>query len=445
MALSKLQASIAEFTNEITVAAANIKFDFTLVKYEAPQEYQPLGRNLSPQRRKDAEIGGIHVIAQRLGALFEGLCPSTPSLVSKYGTRVSEISEASTNQETTQFAASVFAAHAGIDGSSIWAAATSSPAAIQVHLLACLLARAWGPQEATSIWAEIIAERRDEIAKNLDGPGGLPYSVYAAGAQATISRGQLAEWDASARAWLQYADRIKTRQQTQLMLILNNLTLQVHTDVRTYSSVINAWKLALEALENIVTGQPLAISVQAGAALLGVSAWHLFPDLVVMVGKGEDIRMDDPLIPAGGIITVGLQPAEQLGHLKEHRGLYWSLSLAHLRFYGHPVPRESEIRLDAGSSRVTFNNFTKAVFGLGEEVTWLKLFSQIASDYLNGKDKDQRTTQRLLNLGQRRWEQFFGCSRFVRDPFFCIERLEDSKTIISQIDDVEKRVLALDI
>jgi hypothetical protein len=117
--LGKLQAALASATNEVTVAAANINFDFTLVKYEAPKEYHPLGQLLAPTRKHDAENGKTHVTARRLGALFEGVCPSTPNLIKAYGTRVSDISKQATEKQPNDYSKSIFAAFAGVDGTSI--------------------------------------------------------------------------------------------------------------------------------------------------------------------------------------------------------------------------------------------------------------------------------------------------------------------------------------
>ena len=180
MAISRLQASLAAVTNELTLAAANINFDFTLVKYEAPQEYQTLGRNLPTKHRNDAETGMIHVTARRLGALFDGVCPSTPKLVEAYGTRVSEISEASTG--ISEAKNSIFAEYSGIDGASIWAAATSSTTAIHVQLLACMLARIYSGPEATSAWVELVKERRKIIASKFECGESLHFSIISAAA-----------------------------------------------------------------------------------------------------------------------------------------------------------------------------------------------------------------------------------------------------------------------
>lgn len=93
MSFGKLQAALGTVTNEVTVAAAQINFDFTLVKNEAPKEYHALGETLTKKRKDEAEAGGLHITARRLGALLEGLCPPTPNLLKAYGLRISEISK----------------------------------------------------------------------------------------------------------------------------------------------------------------------------------------------------------------------------------------------------------------------------------------------------------------------------------------------------------------
>ncbi len=306
-----------------------------------------------------------------------------------------------------------------------------------------MLARPWGPQEATSIWVELVSERKKEVAASLDSAAGLPYSSYAAAAQPEILRSQLAEWDASARSWLQYADRVKYRQQKQLLLIIDNLGLQVNTKNQTYSSVIETWILALQTLEKLASGQPQAVC--DGAALLGVSTWHLYPDLIVTIGKGKETQMNDSLIPRGGILTVGLEPGGSRDDGNKRGGLYWSLSLAHLRFYGRPVQKESEVRLHSGASKVTFQQFLQAVLGatLGSWQNtqsrnadilkflswlhqknpmsmpeWLKLISWAASEYSHFEGQEHEDAVRLIKLGLRRWHKFLGLRKSTIDPFF---------------------------
>lgn len=56
-ALGKIQAALASATNEVTVAAANLNFDFSLMKFEAPSEYKPLSNILTSRRKTEAEGG----------------------------------------------------------------------------------------------------------------------------------------------------------------------------------------------------------------------------------------------------------------------------------------------------------------------------------------------------------------------------------------------------
>ncbi|PVI00023.1 hypothetical protein DM02DRAFT_491291, partial [Periconia macrospinosa] len=346
MAISRLQASLAAATNEVTVAAANINFDFTLVKYEAPKEYQALGMNLSTKRKHNAECGQSHITARKLGALFEGVCPAAPNLIAAYGTRASQIAEAA--QDTVEpYKNSFFGQYTGIDGTSIWAAATSSKSAIHVHLLACMLARMWTAQEAIAIWVELVSERRKEIAKKLEEGDMVNFALAAAAAQ-DVARPDLASWDASARAWLRTADRVHERDQKQLELILKNLKLSVGGDLNLFSNVISAWSTAIKTMDRLVAGIPQEI--QNGAALLGLSAWHLYPDMHIFSPNIVPVTMDDPLMNKGGVLSLGLFEKPHTTK-STHDGVYWSLSLAHLRYYGPPVPAA---RFVGGDSRITF-------------------------------------------------------------------------------------------
>ena len=317
MAISRLQASLAAVTNEFTVAAAQMNFDFTLIKCEAPKEFQPLGENLSAKRKHDAEQGTTHVTARRLGALFEGVCPATPNLVKAYGRRVSDISAVAATETPPESAKSLFSAHSGIDGTSIWAAATSSPTALHVQLLACMLARVWSGPEATSLWVEIIKERKAEIAAKFESEDEIHFSTLKAASQLDMPRTQLADWDDSARSWLRTADTIKYREQKQLTLILKNIDIAVNDDMQVYSSVINAWKTALETMENLVDGRPQAVN--NGSALLALSAWHLYPDIIVSSSSSAEVYMNDPMIAAGGVLALGLLKPDAI----EGRGVHW--------------------------------------------------------------------------------------------------------------------------
>lgn len=163
-AISRFTTSLLAGAQENTLALAALNFDFSLYKVEAPLEYQALGSCLSRERRQNAESGAQHVTARRLGALFRSEMPSVPNLIKAYGYRVSQIAQAPVDQRLLQ-TEGIFADKIGIDGTTIWAAATSGSEAQGMQLLACMLARFWSAQEAVSIWAEIVEERKAILKK----------------------------------------------------------------------------------------------------------------------------------------------------------------------------------------------------------------------------------------------------------------------------------------
>ena len=171
-----------------------------------------------------------------------------------------------------------FAGHIGVDGTNIWAAATSGKGAIATHLLACMHARMWDASEAVSIWEQIVDQRRKEFSV-WDQSDAIPLQSLAT-AHLTLNREQLADWDASARAWPRAADKAKKLRQKQLMLIIRNLTIPVNKDMDVYASVMQAWNTAMINMDKLVEGS--SQSVQNGAVLFGLSAWHLYPDLIVL-------------------------------------------------------------------------------------------------------------------------------------------------------------------
>ncbi|KAI4665577.1 uncharacterized protein J4E78_003039 [Alternaria triticimaculans] len=426
MAIGRLQAALAAATNEVTVAAANLNFDFTLVKYEAPKEYQALGNVLTSKRKDDAELGSIHVLARQLGALFDGICPATPALLEAYGKRASEIAQAS-KVISEPYAGTLFGDYTGIDGTSIWAAATSSKCALHVHLLACLLARVWTAPEAIAIWVEIVAERKREIARKVDNEEPVAFSLAAAVGQ-DISRSQLAVWDTSARAWLRTADDVFCRQQKQLELILKNIDLAAPGGPAVFPSVIETWKIAITTMDRLISGIPQA--VQDAAALLGLSAWHLYPDLSLYDPEMVEVKMGDSLVDTGGVLSIGVSKRPDI--TGRENSIYWSLSLAQLRYYGHPVKVErglgAECRLTlAQLDLVIFavlleewryeesesESVARAVISLVDRVNMsqlgslhekrlLKILRDGASALINPLNGSQDMTRRLIQLGRRR-------------------------------------------
>lgn len=198
--LGQLTGAFLKASQETTIAFANFNFDFALVKYDAPEEYNGLGKALSRRRKTDAEDGAVHVTARKLGALFRDIMPDVPNLLHAYGLRTSEIAgslDANTPKSTDR---GMFADHVGVDGTSIWAAATSGTDTVTMHLLACMLARIWSREEAVPIWSELVEQRKLSLQKAVNASDvGFQISDLAA-SRIEVSRGQLDEWDASARS-----------------------------------------------------------------------------------------------------------------------------------------------------------------------------------------------------------------------------------------------------
>lgn len=339
------------------MAAANLNFDFCLVKYEAPKEYQQLGKLLSNKRKNDAETGKSHITARRLAALFSGVCPDTPKLVAAYGKRVSEISRLATDKASKDYSSSIFGAYTGVDATSIWAAATSSEdpkgGAIHVHLLACILT-IWEPGEAISIWVELVEERKRAIANDFENGAQIPFALAAA-AQQEITRAELADWDRSARAWIETANNMMLKRHTQLKLILKNISLPIGKVEIVYPSVIEAWRNALTVMERLLSGIPQ--EVNDGTALLGLSYWHLYPDILVFGSEPVEVHLEDDIVPPGGILSLGCSSSAT----SSANGISWSLSLAHMRYYGRPIRKEALIQEDP--SRLTPSEFSQVVLG----------------------------------------------------------------------------------
>ena len=302
--LGKIQAALASATQETTVALANANFDFSLIKVEAPAEYRQLGTALTTQRRMTAEHGQTHVTAMRLGSLFHAVLPETPRLIKAYGKRVSEIAaDPNVNPQGT-LNHGPFQDFVGVDGTTIWAAATSGPAAIAAHLLACLLAAHWPPAEAVAIWEEIVVERKRQLE------GKLQEDVFriedAVGSQLSLDRSQLSAWDSSARAWLNAAQEsplVKDRQKA-LLKSVKSVRGSVNQKESVLTSVLTAWKLCLETFENVLNGT--SYSIQDGAVVLALVSWHIYPDLVILGEKTVELQQTDPLCgKSAGVLTIG--------------------------------------------------------------------------------------------------------------------------------------------
>jgi hypothetical protein len=451
--ISKFSTALLSVPNEITVAAANFNLNFSLMKVEAPPEFHGLRDVLSHRRRREAEEGVQHVTARCLGALFESLIPHIPYLTAAYGNRVSEISKL---LNPASLPAGMFADRAGADGTSIWAAATSGQYAIAVHLLACMLARIWKPAEAISLWVELVERRKQEIFKayNTLTATGIP-SIMAA--QQLFTRDQLSAWDASARSWLQAADSAKRLDQTQLMLIINNVHMPVNTNKEPFESVVAAWTSGMNTMERLICGTPQR--VQDGAILVAITAWHLYPNMQVLSDRAKDINPGDKLM-ARSMLTVS---SFKISDARE--GVFWSLPLSRMRYYSPPVITERSLASD--TSRISIEEFQIVFLGAfvarwkricsDDEICcklivslhnayerldtavppWFKILSDAASHVINSSGYLQAQNRKLLKLGSRR------CAAFLHDPDYeppAMFGLEYFHVLIRCLTDVEARI-----
>ena len=443
MSISRLTPAALNNTLEIAPALANVNFDFSLWKVEAPKEFNGVGSALSSARRDKAENGLPHATAQKLGALFETLVPPAPNLLRAYGQRASEISQVVSLTPAARKQYGPFSSHAGSDATSIWAAATSGrPTAIAAHLLACFLARIWDGPEAISIWVELVRRRKEIIKAEFDQTSLINLAALEAARQ-EITRAQIAEWDASARSWLQTADSVKGRQYKQLKLITDNLHAPVNKIPDTYNSVVAAWKNSLSQMEGLIEG--IAQQAFAGDIIIAISAWHLYPDMRVVVPSAVHVSQQDPIFASGGILTIGLEMRDS-----QQSGVSWSLPLACLRYYGDPVIASGLVN-STERSRLTLEEFllsmlgcflggwqvaefdiSRAIFWLAQLAdildgavssdsrearamikgvaasSWFNLLLLTARGYRGSSDEERKASRRLISLGRKHGKSFLG-------------------------------------
>lgn len=424
--LGKIQSSFLSTTTENSIALVNFNFDFSLRKVEAPREYTEIGTALSSKRRVDAEEGPSHKTARKLGCLFESLIPSTPKLISAYGLRASEIIQAPGINPKGTSADGPFKEFVGADCTSVWAAATSGVSAIGIHLLSCMLAKAWDAKPATAIWVELVAARKRELSIAL-AENHIVNDLTLVAAQQDITRAELSAWDASARSWNERAYQAKRVQHDQFLLIIKNASLPFGTEKVTYDNVIGAWTRAMTCLERHMNS--IQQQVSDGAVLLALSAWHLFPDLAFFGAKAVNIKFSDPLLPRDTIMTLGLQ----IENSNSRKDIRWSLALSHLRYYGDPVsvisnedsPRLSPSQLNIialgsvlGSWQVgndvndvliwldglwAYLERTGISFNIAVEssphTSWLGCLAMAAREMLSTKGDSQKSCQTLLQFG----------------------------------------------
>ena len=443
--IGQLSAGLLSAANENILALANLKFDFSIVKVEAPKEYSELGQALSKGRRSEAEDGSHHRTARRLGSLFEQIVPSTPHLIRAYGVRSSEIAMSSFVNPKGSARDGPFESYVGVDGTAMWAAATSGVPAIAVYLLACMLARAWDAREAVSIWVELVEQRRKDIMS-----ADMNHDVVSESSRMSVAHGierqDLARLDASARSWLESADQAKLLQQTQLMLVVKNTQVPFVGGSTTYSQVTETWRSAMTGLDQLLAGKPQEISNRA--ILVAYSAWHLYPDFIILGNKITNVKFKDPRVDARGVITLSSEYRPQ----NAAHGMTWSLALSHLRHYGDPVVVQSVLDF----SKVTIRQLHVVALGslyhhwgvsqrditsvsewfsklwchvrsaragvkeppATEELFWLQCLAEAADKILASDGATRKEALQLVAYGQRRGKRFLGHTSNILIPFF---------------------------
>ena len=446
--ISRVTAAMTAIHNENSISLANLNVDFTLIKLEAPPEFLGVGRTISHCRKRSAEDGSVHKTARKLGALFASKMPSTSELYRAYGKRVSEISQSATANPQPTAKDGLFASCVGADSTSLWAAVTSGEGAIGVHLLACMLARMWNGPEATSVWDELVTKRKEEISEEVERavyPSKFDADVCASTQE--LTRDELALWDASARSWIESADKAKAREHKQLILMLDNINVPVNSEKSVYSSVMVAWSTALVAMDSLVRGMPQ--QVQDAAALLGMSSWHLYPDMVILGTVTAEVKQGDQLFLPTALLTLGLQFAN-----KNHQSVSWSLPLAHMRYYGHPV--WSQRALGQENSRISMDEFAYIVLGAvfggwmeygrstDEGLSWLLKLLELLDKFSHNTKEPCTVGEMLLNFDgtvEIPWENvpLHIRARQISDPstwmgwlFIAAQRIIDSKGIEKQ-------------
>ncbi|KAF2180660.1 hypothetical protein K469DRAFT_639715 [Zopfia rhizophila CBS 207.26] len=453
-AIGRCTFSLLSGTQEITAGLANFNFDFSMVKVTAPDEYKSIGQHLSKKRKLSAEDGSFHRTARKLGALFDGNLPEVPHLIRAYGLRASEITENPENNPPGSRRHGALEDHVGSDSRAHWAAATSGPSALPLLLLACILAHSWQSGEAISIWNELVTTRKAILRERLNGPNISMNTVTAS--QLDIAREDLAEWDASARAWLNVADKAKCRQHIQLMLIINNLEMSLNSHLRVYESIMEVWAEAMIAVDQLISGIPLR--VQNPHVLVGLSAWHLYPDISILGQEQKLVKLNDHLMTPGGILTIGMQTISP----QVPSGISWTLPLKDLRYYGSS--KMTRGGFNTSSTNVSFDTFVQVAIGsmisrwgphasnwhsvaaflvsfgrkasakkpdadpkadymtafdIGLETPatmdyddwprtfWPVAITEQADSYLRGVKHHQRDIEQCINLGKRRFINFF--------------------------------------
>jgi hypothetical protein len=193
----------------------------------------------------------------------------------------------------------------------------------------------------------------------------------------------------------------------------------------------------MQALDKLIAGIPQ--SIENPEILLGLSSWHLYPDMAIIHGKARLVNQEDRLVAPGGIMTIGLRGPWQ----KDTQGILWSVPLSHLRYYGKPISSKRELGIC--TSRITFEQFLflclgsltrgwrakpgkvahffRALSGIwqkeGEMMpAWMRLFFETVQWYESLKGGEKEGADQIFFFGRRRCETLFDSSaRLIPEGF----------------------------
>ncbi|KAG7121731.1 hypothetical protein HYQ46_010799 [Verticillium longisporum] len=344
--IGKINFSGASFTNENTVALLNLNVDVCFWRCDPSPEFVPVGSALTVKRRVEAESGSIHRTACKLGFLFNEVIPDTPNLIKAYGKRVSEIlALPKVNPQGTD-EDGPFRPFIGADCTSIWAAATSGSPSIGVLLLACMLADAWDAKTAISIWPTDAGGCKAGIRPGRAGFLGREREIL------------------DKKGW----------------------------GGLTYGTVILTWTRAMEVLEKLLCNIPQQACDRA--VIRGISAWHLYPEMIVFQEKATKVSFQDGLFPSSGVLSLGLE----YNGTPSDNYLRWSLALSHLRYYGAPVAVRSDEEMQ---NRITMPQLWLVTIGVIFR-EWNVLYGQFEISLLWFQELGRALSQGLVRLGLSR-------------------------------------------
>ena len=287
----KIQGALTVATQETTLALANVNVDFSLVRIEAPAEYR-------------------RWIYPRNGSKTRRHFPRHSTIYAKFvqGVRPSGLQYCAVSFDQSQRWVGLRPIrwicwrgwHKHLGCSNFWKECCSNPL---VSMYACEGMECFGGHQ----YLGINCRGKEKRTLDLGWKRRIPLRMFTTG-RVSITREHLAEWDASTCAWLRAADTAKEFNQTQLRLIIENFNIPVNRDLQVYNSVTLAWRTAMSTIVDLIQGVSQSLSNEA--VLLGLLAWHLYPDLIVLGSVPKCARQNDPLIAPGATVTLGLQENE---------------------------------------------------------------------------------------------------------------------------------------